>query len=29
LGDAQKLGDIDAVREHAVTVLRRLDAGEL
>jgi deoxyribodipyrimidine photolyase-related protein len=26
---AQKLSDIDAVREHAVTVLRRLDAGEL
>jgi deoxyribodipyrimidine photolyase-related protein len=26
---AQKLSDIDAVREHAVTVLRRLDAGDL
>jgi deoxyribodipyrimidine photolyase-related protein len=26
---AQKLSDIDAVREHAVIVLRRLDAGEL
>ncbi|NDF24344.1 MAG: cryptochrome/photolyase family protein, partial [Actinobacteria bacterium] len=26
---AQRLGDIDEVRQHAVTVLRRLDAGEL
>ena len=26
---AQRLSDIEAVREHAVTVLRRLDAGEL
>jgi len=26
---AQRLSDIDAVRAHAVTVLRRLDAGEL
>jgi deoxyribodipyrimidine photolyase-related protein len=26
---AQKLGDLDAVREHAVTVLRRLDEGSL